>query len=407
MPTYLSQLWPWCQYVTRRFFADDCMRSSAALTYMSLFALVPLMTVMYAMVSAIPTFQGVGEQIQHFLFDNLIPETGAELESYLADFSQQAKNLTGIGIAFLVVTAVLMLRNIESAFNIIWRTHSNRSPVASFLLYWAVLSLGPVFIGLALGISTYLSSAAVFFEDYDFIGIGSFTLSSAPIVLTGAAFTLIYAAVPNYPVPIKHALLGGFLTAIVFNIARSLFTKPVVGSSITVIYGAFAAFPLFLLWIYVSWNIVLAGGIVVNSLSAYQTDAASKRPPLIKALSVLHLFWEQQKTGASMGEARILKEANRDTRGLDSETWINIRDVLVKQRLLSINEKGGYMLARDLHDVRVWQIKEWINSEVSLEDLNFDNEGEGWMDRALSMLATQRQQQRDLLDLSLAELFGQ
>ncbi len=383
------------------------MRSSAALTYMSLFALVPLMTVMYAMVSAVPAFQGVGEQIQAFLFDNLIPETGAELQSYLTDFSQQAKSLTGVGIGFLVVTAVLMLRNVEAAFNVIWRTRTNRSPVASFMLYWAVLSLGPILVGLALGISTYITSAAMLFEDMDLLGIGSFSLKAAPFLLSAAAFTLVYAAVPNYPVPLKHALIGGVLTALIFNTARGLFTKLVVGSSYTVIYGAFAAFPLFLLWIYVSWNIVLVGAIVVNSLGAYQSEAASKRPPLIKALSVLHLFWDKQKSGGSLGEAQILKEANRDTRGLDSETWIRIRDILLDQKILQINEKGHYLLARDLHDIHVWQIKEWVNKEISLEDLNFDKKGEGWIDRALGMLATQRQQQRDLLNLSLAELFEQ
>ncbi len=407
MPTDWSQLWPWCKYVTGRFFADDCMRSAAALTYMSLFALVPLLTVMYAMISAIPTFQGVGEQIQSFLFENLVPETGAELEGYLSDFSRQARNLTGVGIGFLVVTAVLMLRNIENAFNVIWRARTNRGPVSSFLLYWAVLSLGPIFIGLALGISTYITSVAVFFEDMDLIGVGAASLKAAPVILSAAAFTLIYAAVPNYPVPIKHALIGGVITAIVFNVARSLFTKLVVGSSITVIYGAFAAFPLFLLWIYVSWNIVLGGGIVVNSLSAYQSDAASRRTPLIKALAVLHLFWERQKSGSDLSEAQILREANRDTRGLDSETWIKIRDVLLSNRILRISENGRYLLARDLHDIYVWQIKEWVNREISLEDLDLEHEGNGWMGRALGMLANQREQQRDLLKLSLAELYSQ
>ena len=304
MPFTLSELLPWLRYVVQRFNDDQCMRSAAALTYMSLFALVPLMTVSFAVVSAVPQFSGVGEQVQAFLFENLIPSTGAEVETYLSDFSQQTRNHTGVGIGFLIVTAVLMLRNIEAAFNIIWRSRKNRSPIASFLLYWAVLSLGPVFVGLALGISTYLASAALLFEDFDIIGIGASLLKLAPVMLTAAAFTLIYAAVPNNPVPIKHALLGGLLTALVFNSARGVFTKLVVGSSYTVIYGAFAAFPLFLLWIYVSWNIVLGGGVVVHSLSAYQSKEASKRPRVLKALSVLHLFWQPLK-GESSPAAKV------------------------------------------------------------------------------------------------------
>lgn len=402
----LSQLWPWLRYVVQRFDNDQCMRSAAALTYMSLFALVPLMTVSFTVVSAVPAFSGVGEQVQAFLFENLVPSTGAEVESYLSDFSAQTRNLTGIGIAFLVVTAVLMLRNIEAAFNIIWRTRKNRSPVASFLLYWAVLSLGPVFIGLALGISTYLASASLFIEEFDIIGIGANLLKSAPFFLSAAAFTLVYAAVPNCPVPMKHALLGGLITAIVFNSARNLFTKLVVGSSYTVIYGAFAAFPLFLLWIYVSWNIVLGGGIVVHSLSAFQSKEASKRPRVLKALAVLHLFWQQQQAGKTISEINLLKLASVDTRGLDSDTWSHLRDVFLQHKLIRIDEQGRFLLSRNLHDVSYWQLKEWVNEEVPLEDLTGEEEI-SWQRNSMDLLRDQRRQQRELMHMSLADIFKQ
>lgn len=402
----LQHLWAWLLYVLKRFEDDQIGRSAAALTYMSLFALVPLMTVMYAMVSAIPAFSGVGEQVQAFLFDNLVPSTGAEVENYLSEFSRQAKNLTGVGIGFLVVTAVLMLRNIESAFNIIWRTRKNRSAVASFLLYWAVLSLGPIFIGLALGISTYLVSAKLLIEDYDFIGIGSTLLWSTPFLLSMAAFSLIYAAVPNCRVPLKHAMIGGIITAMVFNSARILFTTLVVGSSYTVIYGAFAAFPLFLLWIYLSWNIVLGGGILVHSLSAFQGVEASRRPILLKALTVLQMFWSTQRHGSSIGEMQLLQRGGGQQHGLDSESWARLREVFLQHNILAIDERGRYILARDLHQISLWQLKEWLHTEVSLEDLKREPEGD-WQGRAKQRLIEQREQQRNILDISLAELFSE
>lgn len=404
LPPRLQYAADWATYTATRFSADQCTRSAAALTYMSLFALVPLMTVMYAMVSAIPAFQGVGEQAQGFLFDNLVPSTGAEVENYLSDFSTQAKNLTGVGIGFLVVTAVLMLRNIESSFNVIWRTRKNRSAISSFLLYWAVLSLGPIFIGLTLGISTYLVSAALFFEDYDIIGIGSVLLKAAPLLLSTAAFTLLYAAVPNCRVPMKHALIGGLVTAIVFNIARSLFTKLVVGSSYTVIYGAFAAFPLFLLWIYVSWNIVLGGGIIVHSLSAFRGVEAGRRPILLKALGILHAFWGKQKHGGSLNELSLLASNNIDARGVDSESWQRLRDVFLRHNVLAIDERGHYLLARDLSKITLWQLKEWLLTEVEMETLQSAAE-HGWQGRARDLLLDQRHSQRELLNISLAELF--
>ncbi len=405
MNTLKQHFWPWLKYLWRRFNDDQCMRSAAALTYMSLFALVPLLTVMYAMLSAVPAFQGAGDQVQEFLFDNLLPSAGQEVEVYLADFSRQARNLTGVGIGFLVVTAVLMLRNIESTFNTIWRTRKNRSPISSFLLYWAVLSLGPLFIGLALGISTYLVSVRVFFEEYDTIGVSGFMLSMAPVLLSAAAFSLMYAAVPNCRVPFKHALAGGILTALIFNAARALFTKAVMGSSYTVIYGAFAAFPLFLLWIYLSWNIVLAGGIIVHSISSYQHEAAQRRPMLLKVLGVLHLLWQRQQVGSAIREIELLDPSNPDIHGLDVDTWSTLRDVLLEHKLLQINERGHYLLARDLHGVSYWQLKEWVNREMALEEFP-EEEDNGWKAEALKLIRAGRTQQRELMDVSLAELFS-
>jgi len=406
MNAALSHFRPWLKYIWRRFNDDQCMRSAAALTSMSLFALVPLMTVTYAALSAIPTFQGMGDEVRDFLFDNLIPSASAEVEYYLADFSEQARNLTGIGIGFLVVTAVLMLRNIESAFNTIWRTRKNRGPIASFLLYWAVLSLGPLFIGLALGIGAYLVSMRVFVEEYDFIGVTAWLLSAAPILLSAAGFSLLYAAVPNCRVPIKHAVAGGVATAIVFNAARSLFAQAAIGSPYGAIYGAFAAFPLLLLWIFLSWNIILGGGIVVHSLTAYRHEAAERRPLLLKALGALHQLWLHQQRGESVGEMRLLDPKNPDGLGLDGDTWGRLRDLFLERRLLQIDERGRYLLARDLRKIKYWQLKEWIEREIPLEEPP-SAEGGDWRSQAWGLLLEGRSRQRESMDLSLAELFEQ
>lgn len=372
---------------------------------MSLFALVPLMTVLYTMASAVPAFQGVEVKIEAFMFENLVPETSSDIQEYLGDFSRQAKNLTGFGIAFLVITAVIMLRNIEKAFNQIWRTRENRSAVSSFLLYWAVLSLAPVTVGLALGLSTYLNSFANLVVSFDFTGISAYLLKLAPLMLNTAGFTLIYAAVPNCAVPLRHAFIGGFVAAVGFNIARSLFTQLVVGSSYTFIYGAFAAVPLFLLWIYLSWNIVLTGAILVHSLSAYQSLEQATRPNVLKALDVLYLFWINQKSGTSINELDIFKEKHEVTRELDSETWSKLRDLFLEKKLISQSERGEYLLSRDLHSISFWQLKEWVNTEHPLNEEDLQNQL-SWQQEAYSRLRSQRSQQRDSLDISLAELFA-
>lgn len=400
----LEALWHQTKYLISRFGIDRCSENSAALTYMSLFALVPLLTVMYTMASAIPAFQGLEVQIESFLFENLVPETGSDIQDYLSDFSQQAKNLTGFGIAFLVITAILMLRNIEKAFNQIWRTRGNRSPVSSFLLYWAVLSLAPVTIGLALGISTYLASFADMVVSIDITGVGAYLLKLAPILLNTAGFTLLYAAVPNCQVPLRHALVGGFAAGLAFNVARFAFTKLMVGSSYAFIYGAFAAVPLFLLWIYLSWNIVLMGAVLVHSLSAYQSEEQASRPTLLKALDVLYLFWVKQKTGQSVSELEILKERHEITRSIDSETWSELRDLFLEKRVINKSERGEYLLCRDLHSVSFWQLKEWVDSEGQLEREELESELV-WQKNAYKLLRDQRRSQREQLNTSLTELF--
>lgn len=398
-------LWRRFLYLISRFSVDRCSENAAALTYMSLFALVPLMTVLYTMASAVPSFQGLEVQIEAFLFDNLVPETSSDIQDYLSDFSRQAKNLTGFGIGFLVITAVLMLRNIEKAFNQIWRTGANRSHLSSFLLYWAVLSLAPVTLGLALGISTYLSSFADIVVSVDITGLGAYLLKLAPIMLNAAAFTLVYAAVPNCRVPFRHALIGGLAASIAFNVARALFTKMVVGSSYTFIYGAFAAVPLFLLWIFLSWNIVLMGAVLVHSLSAYQSLAESNRPPVLKALDVLYLFWLQQKSGAAVNELDIIKGKHQVTRGLDSETWSKLRDLFLEKKLISQSDRGEYLLSRDLHCVSLWQLKAWVNTEYAV-DSDDTRKFLTWQQDAHDLLREQRLHQRNSLGLSLAELFS-
>ena len=402
----LQGVWRRVTYVASRFSADRCSENAAALTYMSLFALVPLLTVLYTMASAIPTFQGMEAQMQEFLFEHLMPDSSSEIENYLNDFSSQAKSLTGPGIVFLVITAVLMLRNIEKAFNLIWRARENRSPVSSFLLYWAVLSLAPVTIGLALGISTYLSSFADALEAYDVIGIKAIFLKSTPLLLSTAGFSLLYVAVPNCRVPFKHCLIGGVIAAFAFHIARAIFTKVVVGSSYTFIYGAFAAVPLFLLWIYLSWNIVLMGGILVHSLSAYQTAEQARRPTVLKALDILYLFWQKQQTGGSVREIELLNNTHPVVRGLDSETWRELRDLFIKHRIITQDDKGRYLLRRDLDSIKFWQLKEWVNDERPLDKEDISAQMD-WQENAYSLLRQQRNGQRDLLESSLVELYNQ
>jgi len=213
-------------------------------------------------------------------------------------------------------------------------------------------------------------------------------------------------AVPNCRVPFKHSLLGGFVAAVAFHLARAIFTDLVVGSSYTFIYGAFAAVPLFLLWIYLSWNIVLMGGILVHSMSAYQSQEQARRPTVLKALDVLFLFWQKQQSGQTVREIELLNGRHTVIRDLDSETWSELRDIFTQKKIITQNDKGHYLLSRDLSSIKFWQLKEWVNNERQLdhEDITADLD---WQGSAYSMLRQQRSDQRELLQSNLVELYSQ
>lgn len=391
-------------YLRKRYVEDGCQHSAAALTYMSLFAVVPLLTVMYAILSAVPAFQEVGIQIQDMVFNNFVPSTGQEVQDYLSQFSQQAQSLTGVGVAFLGVTAILMLKNIEKTFNGIWKTRDNRSGLSSFLLYWAILSLGPIFIGLALAISTYLTSLKILVE-VDTIGIGPHLLRLAPYILTSAAFTLLFAAVPNCRVPIKNALVGGVVTALIFEVAKWAFTSVIANSSFQLIYGTFAFIPLFLLWIYLSWLIVLAGAELVNALSGFNTKPETPYSDLTMALAVLEILWRNHKTGGSIAEQDLLRKRWLfDRHSLSADQWTPVRDQLFYGGLLRIADNGHYVLGRDLADFSLWDLTQLLG--LTLRPLQrFTTDHPAWIERCSTLLTTSDETNKQQLSQSLAELF--
>ena len=273
-------LYLFARFVWERLQAIQWQQSAAALTYTSLFALVPIMTVSYVVLSFMPQLEVIQGQIEQFIFTHFLPDTGNQVRDYLDQFSTQAKTLTVPGIIMLIVTALMMLKTIENVFNIIWDVKKGRRGVDSFLLYWAVLSLGPVLAGAGLMFSTYLFSLSFLSEVKDSVIVQPLMMQLAqfvPLLLTTAALWLIYSTVPNCPVPVKHSFIGALVAALCFEITKTLFALGVASSSYTLIYGAFAAVPMFLMWLYVCWTIVLFGAVLVHSLELYYDPATAKK----------------------------------------------------------------------------------------------------------------------------------
>jgi membrane protein len=340
------------RFLFQRFLAGKAMQSAAALTYTTLFAVVPMMTVTFAMLSAIPAFQGMGEQIQSFVFHNFVPSSGETVQEYLKGFIQQARKLTWFGVLFLAVTAFAMLVNIEKAFNAIWHVRQPRRGVSSFLLYWAILSLGPLLLGVGFAVSTYVASLSLVSGPHAVVGAQTL-LRFMPIVSSVAAFTLLYATVPNTRVPVPHALAGGLFAAVLFEIAKLLFSR-FVGffPGYWIIYGAFAAVPLFLLWVFVSWLIVLFGAELVCNLSSTRRWQRQSLPRLLVVLGILRVFHQYQQRG----EPVRYVDAQREGWRLPEDEWAEVTDFLEQEQLICRTNTEGWVLCRDLEHYSLSQL---------------------------------------------------
>lgn len=377
----------------------QCQKSAAALTYMTLFAIVPMMTVSYSMFSVIPAFSGLESQLQALIFDNFVPSAGHDVQKYLAGFSSQARSLTSVGVIMLVVTAYLMLKNIEANFNSIWGVKEGRKGLANFLLYWAVLSLGPLLLGMGLAVTTYLLSLKLF-ESSDTQGVFAGLLGFLPFVLASAAFTLLFVAVPNCKVNLKHAAIGGLLTAIAFELVKKLFATVVGMTSLEVIYGAFAVVPLFLVWIYVMWMLVLSGAILVRVMSTFSDNAEGQNyPDLIAALLALWAFHQRWQQGESLTDRQAAEV------GVDGRQWANIRQALIQQQIIAETNSGDYVLSKDLSRVRLRSLAEMLGIESQLPGESRFLQSLPWFPSvAARMLAIDQKTELEY-DVCLTEIF--
>ncbi len=387
-------------HLYQEYVEKGCRQQAAALTYMTLFAIVPTMTVIFTMFSLFPAFEGLSDRFQSMLFQYVMPESGLEIEQYLTEFTAQARSLTMIGVVMLVATAYFMIKNIERTFNGIWGVIEARKGLPNFLLYWAVLSLGPLLLGVGLAISTYLLSLRFFVDEYDALGIIPTILSYSPWLFTTMAFTLLFVAVPNCKVPFKDAMAGGVLTAVCFELFKDLFGWIVAHTTFTAVYGAFAMVPLFLLWIYALWMIVLAGAVFVRTLSTFKTAAAgASYPDLIAALLALWKFHLCQRTGLGANDEQLMAI------GIESEQWQRVRGSLLKHHVITVTQQGDYVLCRDLSTFSLRNLADMVGVESQMPGVSDYLQTFDWFPNVASRLLSIDQHVEIEFDVAVSELY--
>lgn len=253
--------------ILQRFYAENMMQTSAALAFTTLMALVPLVTLVLSVADALPYLGQALTRLDLLVRDALLPSAASgTIATNVVRFSHKAQQLTHLGLAVLAVTSFLLLHTIERAFNHVWQA-SPRPFWARLRLYLFVMMVWPFLLGAVAGlVSLAVSVSLGWFADL--APYRQAVFKGATMLLLGLFFFVLYYAVPNAPVRRRAAVVGGVFATLAFAAMQKLFELVIANSSVLKsIYGAFVAFPVFLVWLHLSWAVVLFGCLIVVVLS--------------------------------------------------------------------------------------------------------------------------------------------
>lgn len=390
--------------VYERFEAQRGTEIAAALAFTSILALVPLLVVVFGALSLFPAFDAWQGAIQDFVFRNFVPAMGEQVQTYLVEFTTKARQLQSIGIAFLIVTVLMMMSTIEQTFNVIWGVQRRRPFALRFLVYWAVLTLGPMLVGAGIIGTSTMVSMPLFQSRANAAEFSTQLLHWLPLLASCAAFVLCYKLVPFCRVRFRHAAIGGITAAVLFEAAKHLFALYVTRfPTQQAVYGAFATVPIFLLWVYLSWTIVLLGAQLTHSLAVAPGPRAIPRDDwragdLYCAWRILQQLFRVQRHGGTLSD-----EALRAAEPLLDHAQMN--DVL--RRLDAVHWVGRdaryeWLLLRDLDDVTLAELARMLPDGPPVPDAPAALAPED--ERLRALLAAQATQSAALLGRPLSSL---
>ena len=311
MPTLdRARLNAFARFLLRRFLDDQCLLSAGALALTTLFALVPLVTVVFGILSAFPVFALWRQDISAFVFRNFVPAAGTAVENYLTQFADNASKATAVGIIVLLVSVVSLTLSVESTFNRIWRVAQPRRAGARFVAHWTVITLGPMAVVALLGVSAYLFTLPLLVRVEDAFSLKARLLGLLPFVIQWLVLVAAYRLIPNRRVPLRDAAVGALFASLLFEIVKRVFAAYATnGANYQQVYGALAMVPIFVFWIYLSWVLVLMGASLTASLAAfdYRTPEQRLAPgnELRGLVRVLAHFVAAQRAGIALHSADL------------------------------------------------------------------------------------------------------
>lgn len=381
MKENLVDVWRFVRFLVMRFRQERCQQMAASLTFTTLLSLVPLITIMLTLFSAFPVFDDFSTEIKRFLLTNLVPETGGKvITRYMTQFAESAAKLTAVGSVFLMLTAMLMMLTIDTAFNMIWRVSRPRPLIQRILIYWAALTLAPLLIGGSLSLTSWLAGvSAGYARQAPDVGVAM--LKVLPAILTTLAFSLLFRVVPNRYVPLSHAVTGGVTASLAFEAMNRAFAHYITHfPAYKLVYGAFASIPIFLLWIYLSWITILTGALIAASLSHWRGSTTGYVSPAMRLYFALRIL-KQMNAGLQDGTVQTFSSLSRQLNiGFDSLE--EILEKLVQADMVRKLAGNGWAVVRDSNHVmlvEIYRLFAFDSSALSLR--NEDASIRNWLDQ--------------------------
>ena len=389
-------------HVWKHFQEDRCLEEAASLSYTSLLAMVPLLAVIFGVVAAFPVFSQVSDKLQSFIFANFIPAAGDQIEPYLSTFLESVSSLTLPGTVFLIITALLLMFRIEVAFNRIWRVDRARTLLNRIVMYWSVLTLGPILTGAAIALSAQKVLTTLGIEEglapgWNHLGI---------FFLSWMVFTMFFVLVPNRRVQFRDAVVGAFLSTVLFDVAKLGFVAYVSNANYSVIYGALATIPIFLFWLYIVWAVILFGASLAASLTTFsdkisaEGDWPDKWAFQLSYRLVGHL-WSAQRRGGSLSRKELMELEERAS----EHQILQLMQQLQTARIVTRNHEERWILAMDLEEVTLGALYHSGNYYLPLaeeEELPVDYQ---WDRSFISALATVHDKGEVVLNRSLRDMY--
>ncbi|GAB3360860.1 YihY family inner membrane protein [Lysobacter tyrosinilyticus] len=385
------------RFLGKRFLADRLFEAAGALSYTTVFALVPLSTVVFGVLAAFPVFGEWSNQLSDYVFANFVPSAARSVESELRKFSENASTLTAAGVIGLVLSLLITLNGIETAFNRIWRVKSARPKFSRFLVYWTVFTLGALMAAASLAISAKFFAMSVFRTTAGSI-LQEMLLRVAPMAIEFVAIAAIYKVVPHRTIQWRHAIAGALLATAVFEVVKwglSLY----LGSfgSYSKIYGALAAAPILLLWIYFSWVSVLLGASFASAISAFRYQPVAMRLPvgyeMYGLIRLLARFNEARKRGRGLHSDQIQHMEPMLTDGLVQQMLAQLCEINVVRRA----EDGEWLLARDLDELSMAELYEACQLRIPIAEAHLPCREDSLGHAAVAAMDELRLPLRDLL----------